>query len=71
MEKMAYMYNSQAEENNSIIVSALGMESVPADLGIEFLYNNFIGMFAVYRYIRKRNIVARIICFIFRGIGEC
>ncbi|KAL5238649.1 hypothetical protein ACI65C_006059 [Semiaphis heraclei] len=43
MEKMAYMYNSQAEENNSIIVSALGMESVPADLGVEFLYKNFSG----------------------------
>ncbi|XP_026817220.1 saccharopine dehydrogenase-like oxidoreductase [Rhopalosiphum maidis] len=43
MEKMAYIYNRQAEENNSIIVSALGMESVPADLGVEFLYKNFNG----------------------------
>uniref|UniRef100_A0A2S2P170 Saccharopine dehydrogenase-like oxidoreductase n=2 Tax=Schizaphis graminum TaxID=13262 RepID=A0A2S2P170_SCHGA len=43
MEKMAYVYNRQAEENNSIIVSALGMESVPADLGVEFLYKNFNG----------------------------
>ncbi|XP_015378852.1 PREDICTED: saccharopine dehydrogenase-like oxidoreductase [Diuraphis noxia] len=43
MEKMAYMYNRQAEENNSIIVSALGMESVPADFGVEFLYKNFRG----------------------------
>ncbi|XP_060859268.1 saccharopine dehydrogenase-like oxidoreductase [Metopolophium dirhodum] len=43
MEKMAYMYNRQAEENNSIIVSALGMESVPADLGVEFLYKHFNG----------------------------
>ncbi|CAH1731636.1 saccharopine dehydrogenase-like oxidoreductase [Aphis gossypii] len=43
MEKMAYIYNGQAEENNSIIVSALGMESVPADLGVEFLYKNFSG----------------------------
>jgi len=53
MEKMAYMYNSQAEENNSIIVSALGLESVPADLGVEFLYKNFSGIFAVNRYIKK------------------
>lgn len=45
MEKMAYLYNSQAEQNNSIIVSALGMESVPADLGVEFLYKHFNGMF--------------------------
>lgn len=43
MEKMAYTYNKQAEENNSIIVSALGMESVPADLGVEFLYKHFNG----------------------------
>ncbi|CAI6359211.1 unnamed protein product [Macrosiphum euphorbiae] len=43
MEKMAYMYNRQAEENNSIIVSALGMESAPADLGVEFLYKHFNG----------------------------
>lgn len=43
MEKMAYIYNKQAEENNSIIVSALGMESVPADLGVEILYKNFNG----------------------------
>lgn len=44
MEKMAYLYNTKAETNNSIIVSALGMESVPADLGVEFLYKNFDGM---------------------------
>ncbi|XP_060847112.1 saccharopine dehydrogenase-like oxidoreductase [Rhopalosiphum padi] len=43
MEKMVYIYNKQAEENNSIIVSALGMESVPADLGVEYLYKNFSG----------------------------
>jgi short subunit dehydrogenase-like uncharacterized protein len=50
MEKMAYIYNRQAEENNSIIVSALGMESVPADLGVEYLYKNFSGISTVYRY---------------------
>lgn len=44
MEKMAYLYNTEAEVNRSIIVSALGMESVPADLGIEFLFKNFNGM---------------------------
>lgn len=49
MEKMAYIYNGQAEENNSIIVSALGMESVPADLGVEFLYKNFNGILKVNR----------------------
>lgn len=38
------MYNTQAEINRSIIVNALGMESVPADLGIEFLYKHFTGM---------------------------
>lgn len=47
------MYNTQAEENNSIIVSALGMESVPADLGVEFLYNNFNGILTVYRHLEK------------------
>lgn len=54
MEKMAYMYNKQAEENNSIIVSALGMESVPADLGVEFLYKHFNGIFTVYRHSEKK-----------------
>lgn len=44
MEKMAYMYDRQAEANNSLIVSALGMESVPADLGVDFLYKHFNGM---------------------------
>lgn len=44
MEKMAYMYSHQAEANNTLIVSALGMESVPADLGVEFLYRHFNGM---------------------------
>lgn len=44
MEKMAYTYNKDAEKNGSIIVSALGMESVPADLGVEFLYNKFDGI---------------------------
>ncbi|VVC37547.1 Hypothetical protein CINCED_3A024175 [Cinara cedri] len=43
MEKMAFLYNSKAEENNSLIISALGMESVPADIGVEYLYNNFNG----------------------------
>jgi len=62
MEKMAYMYNSQAEENNSIIVSALGMESVPADLGVEFLYKHFNGMFTVHKYYSCLNYL----CFIFR-----
>lgn len=56
------MYNRQAEENNSIIVSALGMESVPADLGVEFLYKHFNGIFAVYR---QNYIVAWIIYVLF------
>ncbi|XP_025191825.1 saccharopine dehydrogenase-like oxidoreductase [Melanaphis sacchari] len=43
MEKMAFKYNKKAEENNSIIVNALGMDGVPADLGIEFLYKHFDG----------------------------
>ncbi|CAI6356855.1 unnamed protein product [Macrosiphum euphorbiae] len=43
MEKMAYTYNRQAEENHSIIVSALGVTSVPTDLGVEFLYKHFSG----------------------------
>lgn len=47
MEKMAYMYNKEAEKNGSIIVSALGMESVPADLGVEFLYNKFEGKICI------------------------
>lgn len=44
MEKMAYLYNNKAEEKHSVIVSALGTESVPADLGVEYLYNHFNGM---------------------------
>lgn len=47
MEEMAYLYNSYAETNGSVIVSALGMESVPADLGVEFLYQNFNGIFII------------------------
>lgn len=50
MEKMAYTYNKQAEENSSIIVSALGMESVPADLGVEFLYKHFNGKLSSLNY---------------------
>lgn len=56
MEKMTYMYNSGAEENNSIIVSALGMKSVPAEFGVEFLYKNFRGMLTVNRYFKKKNV---------------
>ncbi|XP_008179776.1 saccharopine dehydrogenase-like oxidoreductase [Acyrthosiphon pisum] len=43
MEKMAYIYNRQAEENHSLIINALGMTSVPTDLGVEFLYKHFSG----------------------------
>lgn len=50
MEKMAYLYNSQAKENCSIIVNALGMESVPADLGVEYLYKHFTGLVIAYNY---------------------
>lgn len=50
MEKMVYLYNTEAEVNHSIIVSALGMESVPADLGIEFLYKHFNGMFMHHEF---------------------
>jgi len=53
MEKMAYKYNRQAEKNNSIIVSALGMTSVPTDLGVEFLYKHFSGMLTVHRNFDK------------------
>lgn len=48
MEKMAFLYNSKAEDNDSLIISALGMESVPADIGIDYLYDNFNGMFIDY-----------------------
>ncbi|XP_050531063.1 saccharopine dehydrogenase-like oxidoreductase isoform X2 [Daktulosphaira vitifoliae] len=43
MDKMAYMYNNEAEKNGSIIVNALGMESVPADLGVDYLFQKFNG----------------------------
>lgn len=43
MEKMVFMYNNQAEKNQAVIVSALGMESVPADMGVEYLYKHFDG----------------------------
>lgn len=49
MEKMVLTYNNLAEENSSIIVNALGMESVPADLGVEFLYKHFDGLFIVQK----------------------
>ncbi|XP_050438087.1 saccharopine dehydrogenase-like oxidoreductase [Adelges cooleyi] len=43
METMVHKYNSEAEKNNVVIASALGMESVPADLGVEYLYQKFNG----------------------------
>jgi len=53
MEKMAYKYDKQAEENNSIIVNGVDMESVPADLGVEFLYQHFNGIFRINRHLKK------------------
>ncbi|XP_060860300.1 saccharopine dehydrogenase-like oxidoreductase [Metopolophium dirhodum] len=60
MEKMACIYNKQAEENHSIIVSALGMTSVPSDLGVEFLYKHFNGELKnvdVYMYLYPSSFV--------------
>ncbi|XP_050528457.1 saccharopine dehydrogenase-like oxidoreductase [Daktulosphaira vitifoliae] len=43
MDKMVYNYNNEAEKSGSVIVNALGLESVPADLGVEYLFQKFNG----------------------------
>lgn len=42
-DQIAYTYNNQAEVNNSLVISTLGLESVPNDLGVEFLFKHFHG----------------------------
>lgn len=43
MEKMQLLYHKAAEEKGVYIVSACGFDSIPTDLGIVFLQNNFEG----------------------------
>jgi len=54
MEKMAYKYDEQAEKNNSIIVNGVDVESVPADLGVEFLFQHFDGIFRINSNLKKK-----------------
>lgn len=45
MELMQLKYNDIAKEKGIYIVSACGFDSIPTDLGITFLQNNFKGTF--------------------------
>lgn len=68
MEKMAYKYDEQAEKNNSIIVSGVHVESVPSDLGVEFLFQHFNGIFRTNRHLKKKsNQVPELFVFYFSG----
>jgi short subunit dehydrogenase-like uncharacterized protein len=44
MEKIQLEYHKAAEEKGVYIVSACGIDSVPADLGTVFLMNTFKGL---------------------------
>lgn len=43
MEKMQILYHEEAKKNEVYIVSACGFDSIPADLGLVFLKNEFQG----------------------------
>jgi short subunit dehydrogenase-like uncharacterized protein len=43
MEKMQLKYHSAAQEKGVYIVSACGLDSIPCDLGVVFLQQNFTG----------------------------
>lgn len=43
MESMQLKYNEQAREKGVYIISACGFDSIPAELGIQFLQDNFNG----------------------------
>ncbi|XP_045471739.1 saccharopine dehydrogenase-like oxidoreductase [Harmonia axyridis] len=43
MESMQFKYNEEAKNKNIYIVSSCGVDSIPADLGVIFLENNFNG----------------------------
>lgn len=43
MERIFLNYNDQAKNSNSLIVSACGFDSIPADLGVVFLEKHFDG----------------------------
>lgn len=50
MEAMQLEYNKQAEEAGVYIVSACGFDSIPNDLGVVFLQQNFDGQIYVHMY---------------------
>jgi len=43
METMQLKYNKAAEEKGIYIISACGWDSIPCDLGVQYLKNNFDG----------------------------
>lgn len=43
IESMQLKYNEQAREKGVYIISACGFDSIPAELGIQFLQDNFNG----------------------------
>lgn len=43
MEKMQLKYHEDAKENEVYVVSACGFDSIPADMGVVFLKNEFGG----------------------------
>ncbi|CAD5216414.1 unnamed protein product [Bursaphelenchus okinawaensis] len=46
IEKMDYTYREQAEQNGVYIISACGFDSIPCDLGVQYLKDNFPGTLA-------------------------
>lgn len=43
MEGMQLKYNDMAKEKGVYIISACGFDSIPAEMGVQFLENNFNG----------------------------
>lgn len=46
LEKMQLKYNAAAEANNVYIVGACGWDSIPCDLGVNYMKSQFVGTLA-------------------------
>lgn len=56
MEQMQLRYNQKAQENGIYIISACGFDSIPCDMGVVFLEQNFEGIVnSVESYLALRN----------------
>lgn len=47
MDLMQIRYDEKAREAGVFVISACGFDSIPADMGVTFLKQNFKGMFSV------------------------